>query len=82
MNLAHTLNIAATATGIFAAAAWFWSARIRIPPIGSAYGTLTGVEKMNAAFSKMGSLNRWAAAATALSILLQSLAGQIPSPPA
>jgi hypothetical protein len=69
------LNWSSIAVGFLSGALWFYASRIKVPTnIGSAYGTLVGVEAMTAGLQRQANWNTYAAAATALAAVLQASA--------
>lgn len=73
-----SLSIGALIAALISAALWFWSAKMRINY--SAMGTFNGpAPSVLKQLHQQARLNRWAALATGLSVLLQALAGLAPS---
>jgi hypothetical protein len=63
------LQMGSVITGFVAAALWFWSAAAKAPPM-----TYDGGARLNGFLDGANRLNRWAAGATAVSVLLSAFA--------
>ena len=75
---AHSLcSWFAVIAGLLSGLLWLYAALIRIPTdkLGSAWGTLVGVEDVAAAFRRQTFWNACAASATGVAALLQAVAG-------
>lgn len=67
----------ATAVGFAAAMVWLYASCVRVPPIGSGWGRLVGVEEAGKAMQKQGRLNSVAAVMTATYVLIELVAGYL-----
>lgn len=63
------LQLGSAITGLVAAALWFWSAAGKPPPM-----TWEGFGRLEAFLADAGQLNRWAAGATGVSMVLSAIA--------
>jgi hypothetical protein len=63
------LQIGSAVTGIVAAALWFAASAAKAPP-----ASYDGIGSLPAFLNKAGRINKWAAATTAISVLLSATA--------